>query len=58
MPDVRHRVGIAAPRQRVYETLATNQGLTDFWTEHVEGDSEVGGKLQRACCQPRKGIGR
>jgi len=45
MPDIRHRVGIAAPRHRVYETLATKEGLTDFWTAHVEGDSEVGRTL-------------
>jgi len=45
MPDIRHRVGIAAPRHRVYETLATKEGLTDFWTAHVEGDSVVGRTL-------------
>jgi uncharacterized protein YndB with AHSA1/START domain len=45
VPDIRHRVGIAAPRHRVYEALATNGGLTDFWTAHVEGDSEVDGRL-------------
>ena len=27
MPDIRHRVGIAAPRHRVYEMLATKDGL-------------------------------
>ena len=32
MPDIRHRVGITAPSHRVYEALATNEGLTDFWT--------------------------
>ena len=45
MPDIRHRVGIAAPAQRVYSTLATEDGLTDFWTDHIDGHSEVGGKL-------------
>ena len=44
MPDIRHRVGIAAPQHRVYEMLATNDGLARFWAQ-VEGDSEVGGKL-------------
>ena len=46
MPDIRHRVGIAAPQHRVYEMLATKDGLAKFWTRQVEGDSEVGGKLR------------
>jgi uncharacterized protein YndB with AHSA1/START domain len=46
MPDIRHRVGIAAPQVRVYEMLATNAGLAKFWTSQVEGDSEVGGQLR------------
>ena len=45
MPDIRHRVGIAAPRHRVYEMVATRDGLAEFWTTHVEGDAAVGGKL-------------
>jgi uncharacterized protein YndB with AHSA1/START domain len=44
VPDIRHRVGIAAPQRRVYEMLSTKEGLAEFWTQ-VEGDSEVGGKL-------------
>ena len=46
MPEIRHRVGIAAPQHRVYEMLATKDGLAKFWTRQVEGDSEVGGKLR------------
>jgi len=46
VPDIRHRVGIAAPQHRVYEMLATKDGLAKFWTRQVEGDSEVGGKLR------------
>ena len=45
MPDICHRVGIAVPRNRVYETLATKDGLSEFWTSTVEGDAQVGGKL-------------
>ena len=45
MPDIHHRVGIAAPQDRVYKTLASKDGLTEFWTSRVEGDPEVGGKL-------------
>jgi uncharacterized protein YndB with AHSA1/START domain len=46
MPDIRHRVGIAAPQPRVYDMLATQRGLAEFWTRQVEGDAEVGGKLR------------
>ena len=46
MPEIRHRVGIAAPQHRVYEMLATKDGLAKFWTAQVEGDSEVGGRLR------------
>jgi uncharacterized protein YndB with AHSA1/START domain len=46
MPDIRHRVGIAAPQNRVYEMLATKDGLAKFWTRQVEGDARVGGKLR------------
>jgi uncharacterized protein YndB with AHSA1/START domain len=46
MPDIRHRVGIAAPQPRVYEMLATQGGLAEFWTSQVEGDTGVGGKLR------------
>jgi uncharacterized protein YndB with AHSA1/START domain len=50
--DIRHRVGIATPQHRVYETLSTTAGLTQFWTKHVEGDSEVGGKLSFFFARP------
>ena len=46
MPEIRHRVGIAAPQHRVYEMLATKDGLAKFWTRQVEGDSDVSGKLR------------
>jgi len=45
MPDIRHRVGIAVPRHRVYEEVRSTGGLAEFWAEKVEGDPEVGGKL-------------
>jgi uncharacterized protein YndB with AHSA1/START domain len=44
MYDIRHRVGIRAPRHRVYEMLATKEGLAEFWST-TEGDSAAGGKL-------------
>jgi uncharacterized protein YndB with AHSA1/START domain len=45
MADIRHRVGIAAPQGDVYEKLATTEGLAQWWTQDVRGDSQLGGKL-------------
>jgi Activator of Hsp90 ATPase homolog 1-like protein len=45
MADIRHRVGIAAPPEEVYEKLATTQGLASWWTQDVSGDATVGGRL-------------
>lgn len=46
MVDIRHRVGIAAPPARVYEALATTQGLSGWWTRDVDGDPNPGGTLR------------
>jgi uncharacterized protein YndB with AHSA1/START domain len=45
VPDIRHRVGIAVPRDRVYKEVTTTEGLAEFWAQKVEGDPAVGGKL-------------
>jgi hypothetical protein len=44
VPEICHRVGIAARRLRVYEDFATKGGLVKFWTP-VEGDPQLDGKL-------------
>ncbi len=46
MADIRHRVGITAPRGQVYEALATVGGLSRWWTRDTAGDPAVGGKLE------------
>jgi uncharacterized protein YndB with AHSA1/START domain len=46
MADVLHRVGIAAPPARVYDAVATTEGLSTWWTNKVDGDSVVGGTLR------------
>ncbi len=46
MADIRHRVGIAAPQARVYETLTTTEGLSRWWTRDVDGDPNPGGILR------------
>jgi uncharacterized protein YndB with AHSA1/START domain len=46
MVDIRHRVGIAAPPSRVFEALATREGLASWWTRDVHGDPALGGTLR------------
>jgi uncharacterized protein YndB with AHSA1/START domain len=46
MPEIRHRVGIAAPAARVHEALTTREGLAGWWTHDVKGDAGVGGTLE------------
>jgi uncharacterized protein YndB with AHSA1/START domain len=45
METIRHRVGIEAPLPTVYDAVATREGLARWWTRHVDGESQVGGKL-------------
>jgi uncharacterized protein YndB with AHSA1/START domain len=47
MPDIRHRVVISAPLDRVYEAVATPEGISDWWTrDGVRGESFEGSKLE------------
>lgn len=42
MPDILHKLSIAAPKDRVYRALATREGLAKWWTTTTEGDSVPG----------------
>lgn len=46
MVDITHRIGIKSPAARVYDALASVKGLSNWWTEEVEGDGKVGGKIE------------
>lgn len=46
MADIRHRVGIRAPQERIYEVLTTTDGLAGWWTSTVDGDPTLGGRLR------------
>jgi uncharacterized protein YndB with AHSA1/START domain len=47
VPDIRHRVVITAPLGRVYEAVATPDGISEWWTrDGVRGDSGEGSKLE------------
>ena len=45
MPDIIHRIGIKAPEAKVYEAVSTINGIANWWTDDVKGDSSVGGKI-------------
>jgi uncharacterized protein YndB with AHSA1/START domain len=45
MEHIRHRVGIDAPIERVYEAVATPEGLAGWWTPDVAGEPAEGGRL-------------
>jgi len=46
MPDILHRVGIAAEPQRVFEALTTVDGIRNWWSSDTHGDAGEGGAFQ------------
>ena len=46
MPDILHRVGIAAEPMRVFEALATVEGIRNWWSKDTHGDAAEGGTFQ------------
>jgi uncharacterized protein YndB with AHSA1/START domain len=46
MVNIIHRIGIRATAEKVYEALSTIQGLAHWWTENVEGNEQIGGKIR------------
>src|ERR671912_3034049 len=46
MVDIIHRIGIKALIPQVYEAVATINGLGNWWTEEVQGDAGIGGKIE------------
>ena len=46
MPDILHRVGVRASAAKVYEALATLDGLRHWWTVEVTGDPTVGETIE------------
>jgi uncharacterized protein YndB with AHSA1/START domain len=41
--DIVHRIGVKAPAPKVYDALATIDGLAGWWTERTTGRSKIGG---------------
>ena len=48
MPDILHRVGIASTADKVYQALATLDGLSHWWIVGTKGSPNVGGILKFA----------
>ena len=44
--DILHRVGIKASSEKVYDALATIDGIAGWWTTDTHGDSKVGGLIK------------
>jgi uncharacterized protein YndB with AHSA1/START domain len=46
VPDLHHSVPIDAPASKVYEAIATQEGLRGWWTADSVADSRIGGKAE------------
>jgi len=46
MVDITHRIGIRSSADQVYKALSTIQGLANWWTEEVEGEEKIGGRIK------------
>ena len=44
MATIYHQIGIKAPLNDVYKAIATEEGVTGWWTQ-TSGDPEINGKL-------------
>jgi len=55
MPDIRHRVGIAAPQDAVYEAVATRHGLAGWWTRDVDISPDESGSFRFFFGEPEPG---
>jgi uncharacterized protein YndB with AHSA1/START domain len=44
--DYARRFRFSAPRERVFDAIATVEGVQSWWTPHTSGSSERGGELE------------
>lgn len=45
MADIIHRIGIRAPATKVYDALATAEGVAGWWTRDTTSTASVGGTV-------------
>jgi uncharacterized protein YndB with AHSA1/START domain len=45
MAEIRHRVGVNAHKEKVFETVSSVEGLKSWWTSEVSGSADQGGQL-------------
>ncbi len=57
MFDILHRVGIKASPDKVYQALATPEGVAGWWTTSTTGDKKRGGVLKTAFFADGKELG-
>lgn len=50
MPDILHRVGIDATPEKVFDALATIDGLRGWWVSTTEGNPTQGGTIDFGFC--------
>jgi uncharacterized protein YndB with AHSA1/START domain len=46
MADIIHRIGIRSTAAKVYNAISTIKGLSNWWTEEVEGGENIGDKIK------------
>ena len=46
MVDINHRIGIRAPIEKVYQALATVDGVAGWWTADTTGTAKEGGDVE------------
>jgi len=46
MPDILHRVGIAADPARIHKALTTVEGIRAWWSTDTHGEASEGGAFQ------------
>jgi uncharacterized protein YndB with AHSA1/START domain len=51
MPDILHRVGIAAPTSRVRRALGSVEGLRGWWVSGATGVARKGGTIDFGFCR-------
>jgi uncharacterized protein YndB with AHSA1/START domain len=50
--DIVHRIGIKAPASKVYQAVATAQGVAGWWTRDTTGTATVGGNVNTRFLHP------